>query len=72
MCLKWSNSKAESPIDAMIAQPAKKIKKGTTILLPDEVWIRIVPYVDSETLPALSAPARRLAIKISTLLALVP
>ena len=42
----------------MITRPAKKAKKGTTIVLLDELWSRIVPYVDSETLMALACAGK--------------
>ena len=48
--MKRSNSSSQPPIDATIAQAAKKIKKGTTLVLPDDTWSHIRPYVESETL----------------------
>ena len=56
--MKRSNPSYQSPFDTEIAQPAKKIKKSTTIDLPDDVWSRIVSYVDSETLPALASTSK--------------
>ena len=37
---------------------AKKTKKGTTIVLNDDAFRHIVPYVDIETLPALACCSR--------------
>ena len=58
MSLKRSNSLSKPPIDAVISQPAKKTKKGTTVVLHDDAWRRIVPYVDSETLTALACAGK--------------
>ena len=58
MSLKRSNCSSTSPIDAVIFQPAKKIKKGTTVVLYDDVWSRIIPYVDSETLSAIACAGK--------------
>ena len=42
------------PTYAANAQPAKKTTmEGTSIVMHDDVWSRIVPYDDSETLAAL-------------------
>ena len=54
MSLKRSNSSFHPPIDAANAQLVKKTKMSTSIFLPDDALSRIGPYVDSETLPALS------------------
>ena len=43
----------------MIAQHVKKTKNGTIIVLHDDVWSSIVPYIDSETLPALMCGGKR-------------
>ena len=58
MSLERSKSSAPSPVDATAAQPVKKTKKGATIILPNDVWGRIVPYVHSETLQALAFAAK--------------
>ena len=58
MSLKRSNSSSQPPVEATNSQAAKNTKKGTTIVLPDEVWGRVVPYVDSETLPAIACAAK--------------
>ena len=57
MSLMRSNSSSQTPI-ATNAQPAKRAKKGTTIVLPDDAWSRIVPYVDSKTLRTLECTAK--------------
>jgi hypothetical protein len=62
MSLKRSNSSSQPPIDSTIAQPAKKTKNGSTIVIHGGVWRRIVSYVDSETLPPPRTLARRLAM----------
>ena len=57
MPLKRSSPSSQPPIDATNIQPTKKTKKTkkrTTIVLPNDTWSRIVLYVDSENLPALS------------------
>ena len=58
MSLKRSNSLSHSPIDATNAQPAKKTKKGTTDVLHDDVLSRILPYIDSKTLLALTCAGK--------------
>ena len=45
-------------IDAANARPAKETKKGTTVVLIDDAWMRIVPYIDRETLPALECACK--------------
>ena len=52
------NSSSQPPIDAINAQSAKKTKKSTTIVLPDDAWGLIVPLVDSETLRALACAGK--------------
>jgi hypothetical protein len=58
MSLKRYNTSSQPPIDTTIARPAKKTKKGTIIVLPDEVLCQIMPYVDSETLPDLTCAGK--------------
>ena len=58
MSLKRSNSSSQPPIDATNAQSAKKTKESTTIVLPDDAWSCIAPYVESETLPALACAGK--------------
>ena len=59
MSLKRSNSSSsQPPNDATNSQPAKKIKKAATVVLPDDAWSRIVPYVDSETLRAIACASK--------------
>ena len=58
MSLKRFNSSSQQLIDATNVQPAKKTKKGSTIVLPDDAWSRIVPYDDSKTLPALACACK--------------
>ena len=60
MSLKRSDSSSQPPIDATNAHPENKTKKGTTIVVHDDVWNRIVPYVDSKTLQALKCPGKNL------------
>ena len=59
MSLKRSNSSSQQPIDAIDAQPAKEIKNGNIIVLPDDAWSHIMPYIDSETLVVLAPAAAR-------------
>ena len=61
MSLKWSNSSSQAPIDATNAQPTKipkRVERGTAIVLNNDVWRHIVPYLDSETLPALACATK--------------
>ena len=58
MSLKRSISSPWPPIDATNAQPTKKIKKGTAVVLPDDAWSHILPYADSETLLALTCAGK--------------
>ena len=58
MSLERSNSSSLTRINATDAQPTEKIKKVTTNFLHDDVWRRIVPYIDSETLTALSCASK--------------
>jgi hypothetical protein len=56
--LKRSKSSSRLAIDATNAQPAENLKNGTTIVLLDCVWSRIVPYIDSKTLLALACAGK--------------
>ena len=58
MSQKRSNSSFQPPIDATKAQLAKTTMRGTPVVLPDGAWSRILPFVDSETLPALAYAAK--------------
>ena len=55
MSVKRAGDEAEAPHTAMIGhQPAKKTKKDTDIVLPDDVWRNIVPFVDFKGLKAIA------------------
>ena len=58
MSLKRCNDEVQAPVDATSAQPAKSTKKGTTIVLHDDIMRQIVPYADSETLTALACAGK--------------
>mmetsp|Transcript_29549 Transcript_29549/g.58861 ORF Transcript_29549/g.58861 Transcript_29549/m.58861 type:complete len:267 (+) Transcript_29549:161-961(+) len=58
MSVKRSNDVAEAPHTAVIPQPAKNTKKDTDIVLPDDVWSEIVPFVDFKGLPALACACK--------------
>ena len=56
--MKRSNDEAEAPHTVIIPQPAKKTKKDTDIVLPDDVWSEIVTFVDFKGLPALACACK--------------
>eukprot|EP00518_Triparma_eleuthera_P004977 CAMPEP_0182457244 /NCGR_PEP_ID=MMETSP1319-20130603/2856_1 /TAXON_ID=172717 /ORGANISM="Bolidomonas pacifica, Strain RCC208" /LENGTH=116 /DNA_ID=CAMNT_0024655665 /DNA_START=79 /DNA_END=426 /DNA_ORIENTATION=- len=58
MSLKRVISDIFSAFSAIIPQPAKRTKKGTNIVLPDDVWSVIVPFVDFKGLPALACACK--------------
>ena len=58
MSVKRSSDEAEAPHTAIIPQPAKISYKGTGIVLPDDVWSEIVPFVDFKGLPALACACK--------------
>ena len=64
MSLKRSNSSSHPPIDATNAKPAKKIKKGTTIVLPDDAWNTLCLSLIAK----LSQPSRPIARQLVLLL----
>ena len=58
MSAKRSSDETEAPHTAIIPQPAKKTKKDTDIVLPDDVWREVVTFVDFEGLPALACACK--------------
>ena len=51
MSVKRSSDEYVAPHIAIIPQPAKKTKKDTDIVLPDDVWSEIVTFADFKGLP---------------------
>eukprot|EP00518_Triparma_eleuthera_P019213 CAMPEP_0197553924 /NCGR_PEP_ID=MMETSP1320-20131121/10221_1 /TAXON_ID=91990 /ORGANISM="Bolidomonas sp., Strain RCC2347" /LENGTH=57 /DNA_ID=CAMNT_0043114755 /DNA_START=89 /DNA_END=259 /DNA_ORIENTATION=- len=49
--MKRSTNEAEAPRTAISPQPAKKTKKDTDIILPDDVWSAIVTFADVQRTP---------------------
>ena len=58
MSMKTSSNEAQVPHTATIPQLAKKPKKDTDIVLPDDVWSEIVTFVDFEGLPPLACACK--------------
>ena len=58
MSVKRSSNEAETPNTATLPQPAKKTKKDTDIVLPDDVLREIVTFVDFKGLQALACACR--------------
>ena len=58
MSLKRSIDETEAPYTAIIPQPAKKSKKGTDIVLPDDVLRDIVTFVDLKGLKAIACASK--------------
>ena len=56
--VKRSSDEAMAPHTAAIPQPAKKINKGTEIVLPDDVWCEIVTFADFKGLSALACACK--------------
>ena len=58
MSAKRSSNEAEAPNAAIIPQPAKKTKKDTDIVLPEDVWTDIVTFVDWRGFRALACAGK--------------
>ena len=58
MSAKRSSNEAEAPHTAVIPQPAKKTKKDTDIVLPDDVWREVVTFADFIGLKAIACACK--------------